>query len=72
VKIEEEFQLPFEYIRKLPELDQVLLRLRKMRSQPGHRVFLRELADRLEKLVQGKLKPEDLVKGGWSMGQYGA
>lgn len=61
--------MPFRLLRQLPEQTQVLLRLRKMAGTPGHRVFLHELADRLEKLVAGKLAVEELFKDGWCMGR---
>jgi hypothetical protein len=59
-------------VAHLPNSEQVAQRLETIAADhpPGHRVFLRELADRLRKIGQGDLHKDWLFLDGWLMGQH--
>lgn len=62
----------YHEVAHLPNAEQVARRLETISADrlPGHRVFLRELADRLRKVGRGDLHPDWLFLDGWLMGQY--
>ena len=65
---------PFKDIKKLSNDQQVSLRLWKIldstwKPPKGHRVFLRELLQRLQLFADGEIEEHELWAGGWSMGQ---
>ena len=58
-------------VTHLPDAEQVAQRLETIAAdrRPGHKVFLRELADRIRKLGNGELHVDWLWVDGWLMGQ---
>ena len=53
-------------IRKLPDFDQVILRLKKIQHLcEGQRSFLKVFMWKLERLAEGRITIEQLFEGGW-------
>lgn len=61
----------YHEVSHLPDVEQVAQRLETIAADrpPGHRVFLRELADRIRKCGNGELHVDWLWVDGWLMGQ---
>lgn len=60
--------MTLDHIRKLPGIDQVVLRLKKIQHLvEGQRGFLKVFIWRLEHLAERRITVEQLCEGGWDM-----